>query len=219
MKNQIQMPAVTLFPDAQSVPAVDAPKCFFATMQQDETLPVKAGEGELTYFFLGISVLILLLLLIGAILICRLGHQETPDGLMQQHTGEEMTGKEALTQATPACDEFDSEALLYKRLCALMEDQHLFKNAQLNREMLSERLGTNHVYLAKAIRRYAQGMTVGEFINEARLTYSASLLANRPDLTIDEIKQMSGFNSRTTFGRLFRERYGMSPTKYRIMSK
>ncbi|WP_081775537.1 helix-turn-helix domain-containing protein [Porphyromonas cangingivalis] len=46
-------------------------------------------------------------------------------------------------------------------------------------------------------------MTIGEFINEVRLSHSAHLLASRPELSIDEVKSMSGFNSRTTFGRLF----------------
>lgn len=217
MKEQMTMPGEAFFFSDPHILISETPRQFHAVAEGREVLPVTGGGDEIVYFFLGIGVLILLLLFVGVVLIYRLGHRWPLNNLIQQRPGAEKIETPSVQQ-TPE-ETPDPEALLYKRLCELMEEDELFKNAQLNRDLLAERLGTNHVYLAKAVRRYADGMTIGEFINEVRLSHSAHLLASRPELSIDEVKSMSGFNSRTTFGRLFRERYGSSPTKYRIKSK
>lgn len=198
-------------------PLSSLPDRLYSTTEEGQTLPVKNGADEITYFFLGIGVLMLLLLAVGVVLIYRLTHKSPLNSFLQQHMRDRAS--EECSDPDTSEGEEDAEALLYKRLCDLMEKEQVFKNIHLNREVLAERLDTNHVYLAKAVRKYAKGVTVGEFINDARLKYAADLLTHSPDLNIDEIKQMSGFNSRTTFGRLFREKYGMSPTKFRTRGK
>jgi AraC-like DNA-binding protein len=112
-------------------------------------------------------------------------------------------------------EKISNEERLYKQLNELMEKKQLFKNAYLKRDDLARELGTNRTYLAAAIRKCAGGITITEFISHYRLHYAASLLAHRQDLTINEIGDMAGFNSRSTYNRLFRNFYGMSPTKFR----
>ncbi|ETD18580.1 MULTISPECIES: helix-turn-helix domain-containing protein [Prevotellaceae] len=116
-------------------------------------------------------------------------------------------------------EELDQEGQIYRRLCELMQNEEVYKDVELNRDVLTKQIGTNAVYIANAVHKYADGATVSEFINSYRLRHAASLLTKNPDLNINEVEYMSGFNSRSTFNRCFRAFYGMSPSEYRSISK
>ena len=116
-------------------------------------------------------------------------------------------------------EELDREGKIYRRLCELMQNEKIYKDTELNRDILSKRIGTNAVYITNAVRKYADGATVNEFINGYRLRHAASLLTNNPDLNINEVEYRSGFNSRATFNRCFRTFFGMSPSEYKAVSK
>ena len=116
-------------------------------------------------------------------------------------------------------EELDHEGRIYRLLCNLMQNEKIYKNADLNRDTLSKQLGTNAVYITNAVRKYADGATVNEFINSYRLRHAASMLTDNPDMNINEVEYISGFNSRTTFNRCFRTFFGMSPSEYKAISK
>ncbi|WP_373720144.1 helix-turn-helix domain-containing protein [Bacteroides heparinolyticus] len=116
-------------------------------------------------------------------------------------------------------EQLDREGRIYRQLCELMQTEEVYKDAALNRHVLAERLGTNSAYLADAVRKYADGATVNEFINSYRLRRAASLLTGNFELNISEVEYQSGFNSRATFNRCFRACYGMSPSEYKAISK
>lgn len=116
-------------------------------------------------------------------------------------------------------EQLDREGRIYRQLCELMQTEEVYKDAALNRHVLAERLGTNSAYLADAVRKYADGATVNEFINSYRLRRAASLLTSNFELNINEVEYQSGFNSRATFNRCFRACYGMSPSEYKAISK
>ena len=125
---------------------------------------------------------------------------------------------EAATRLVPE-EELDREGKIYRRLCELMQHEKIYKDTELNRDILSKRIGTNAVYITNAVRKYADGATINEFINGYRLRHAASLLTNNPDLNINEVEYRSGFNSRATFNRCFRTFFGMSPSEYKAVSK
>ena len=116
-------------------------------------------------------------------------------------------------------EELDHEGKIYRQLCELMQKEKVYKDTELNRDILSKRIGTNAVYITNAVRKYADGATINEFINGYRLRHAASLLTNNPDLNINEVEYRSGFNSRATFNRCFRAFFGMSPSEYKAVSK
>ena len=116
-------------------------------------------------------------------------------------------------------EKLDREGKIYRQLCDLMQNEEIYKDTGLNRDILTRRLGTNAVYIANAVRKYADGATISEFINSYRLRHAASLLINNPDLNINEVEYMSGFNSRPSFNRCFRAFYGMSPSEYKLIPK
>lgn len=125
---------------------------------------------------------------------------------------------EAINEAKSP-DKMEADELLYQRLCRLMKEEKLFKNCDINRDILSNALGTNFTYLADAIRKYADGITINDFINQHRLRYAAQLFNKNSSLTLNEISFESGFNSYKTFYRLFREMYGVSPSVYQQIAR
>ena len=80
-------------------------------------------------------------------------------------------------------------------------------------------LGTNTTYLADAIKQFANGSTINDFVNYYRLRYAGRLLTERLDLTINEVGDEAGFASRATYSRLFKLHYSMSPREYRSLAK
>lgn len=59
------------------------------------------------------------------------------------------------------------------------------------------------------------GMTPNEFIQNQRLKRAAILLRERLELQVVEIAEQLGFGSSVYFSRVFKARYGTSPTQYR----
>ena len=61
----------------------------------------------------------------------------------------------------------------------------------------------------------AAGTSVPEFVRECRLEHARQLMVERPDMTLVEIATVSGFVHASTFTVDFKNKYGVSPTKYR----
>ena len=103
---------------------------------------------------------------------------------------------------------------LFCRICDLMDSSdHIYTDADLDRNRLAQLLGTNEHYVTDAISTCTDGKSVNGFLNEYRLRYAARLLATTTD-AVAIIAELSGF-SRSSFFRIFSDAYGMSPSDYR----
>ena len=103
---------------------------------------------------------------------------------------------------------------LFLRINDLMHKEHLYTDAELNRDALATLLGTNHRYIDEAIRECANGITTNAYINGFRVDHAARLLSET-DEPIALIAELSGFANRTSFNEKFRERFKMTPTEVR----
>ena len=135
---------------------------------------------------------------------------------VQQREQTERQAEQQL-QALPQ-EELTTTQKLYLRVCQLMEKEKPFTNAELSREELAQQLGTNYKYVADAIRECSDGMTLTDFLNHYRLGYAALLLATTDD-AVTLVADLAGFNNRSYFNRLFRERYKLTPSEYRKVAK
>lgn len=92
----------------------------------------------------------------------------------------------------------------------------LYKNPGLTLDELSGILAINTRYLSLALNQEI-GMSFPEYINGCRLECAKKLILSDAikDYSIEAIGQESGFNSRATFYRVFKEDTGYSPLAFR----
>jgi len=112
-----------------------------------------------------------------------------------------------------------SDQQLYRRINEIIGDRRLYLDKELNREQIASLLNTNPTYVANAIKECSGGLTVSDFINRFRLRHAADILVRDHDKSVAEIGEESGFSSRATFSRQFRDLFGMSASDYRKESE
>lgn len=98
----------------------------------------------------------------------------------------------------------------------LMTNDRLQSN-DLNREMVARAMRTNHVTLARMLREQT-GMTLAQYVTDLRLREAERLLVNT-NLTIEEIYNHVGYQTRSTFSRAFQERNNTSASEWRESHK
>lgn len=108
----------------------------------------------------------------------------------------------------------NKEINLFDKTERYLNETKYFLKHDLSRESLAAELGTNRQYLTDAIQEN-RGMTFMEYINEKRLEYARRLLSYNVDMSIDEVYLSSGFNSKSTFYRLFKQKYDLTPKELR----
>jgi len=108
-----------------------------------------------------------------------------------------------------------SKQLLFKQLEKLLEERpELLGDENLEREKLAKLLGTNTTYLHCAIRTCTDE-TVNGFINTMCVRKMAEVIQRSPDVSFDKLRSDYGFSSHTTFYRIFKHEFGMSPSEFR----
>ncbi|MDD4747474.1 MAG: helix-turn-helix domain-containing protein [Salinivirgaceae bacterium] len=211
----------------QVMPAKDSLRDLEMAAQLDELrtiyevdkliLEKKISETRL-FAFIAISLFLLLLLLVYMFYARRLRHKNRIlYEKIQNAQQAEIKIEKTLEQAPE--NTLSKEQLLFRSLNKLLTQKQLFINPKLGRKELADAIGTNVTYLADAIKECAHGMTVSEYLNRVRLIYAGNVLVENPDLPVDAVGDDCGFTSRSTFYRLFRDYYGMSPAEFRSISK
>ena len=211
----------------QIIPRKDKLRNHELTVQLDElrtlyevdklTLKNKIATNRL-YFLLAISILLLIAVFL-YILYTRRLHRKNRilfDFYVQWKKKEETL---SLVKEKVEPEKLTNEEVLYYKLNDLMKTEHLYKDQEMKRDDVVAKLNTNRTYLSDAIKQCADGITFSELINQYRLRNSAKLLTTNLDMNINEIIDESGFNSRSTFNRLFQDYYGMTPSEFRRIAK
>ena len=79
---------------------------------------------------------------------------------------------------------------------------------------LSEILYTNRTYLSAYIKTTYK-MTFREWITSLRLEYAKNILKEHPEINIQKLAESSGFLSQSNFIKLFSEKEGCTPSKWK----
>ena len=85
--------------------------------------------------------------------------------------------------------------------------------SDLNSEMLAEKICLSKSQLNRKVKSIT-GMNTAAYIKQSRLGHAQILLRN-PDKSIGDIVLMCGFESASYFTKLFKEKFGMTPSEYK----
>jgi len=109
-----------------------------------------------------------------------------------------------------------SERRLKSELLILFSRNKLYTRPDLRITHISEQLKTNRTYISKVINEEFH-MNFNEFVNQYRVEEAKNLLENPSHRfsTLDEIAEKSGFGSLNSFARIFKQKTGKTPGKYR----
>ncbi|SHE81070.1 helix-turn-helix domain-containing protein [Dysgonomonas macrotermitis] len=110
--------------------------------------------------------------------------------------------------------EEDPTTSLFEKIESYLYSTQKFLDPTLSREILSSELETNREYLTKAIKNNVQKSFM-EYIYDLRLEHARHLLSYNTNIPVQKIYELSGFTNKSTFYRLFKQKYTLTPQDFR----
>ena len=104
---------------------------------------------------------------------------------------------------------------LFSYVSRVVEKEQLFLDPGFCRQTLIDRFHLTKEQIGAAFSSGSVYDSISEYTNERRLQYSCTLLLSRPDVSLAEVATASGFTNYRSFGRSFKQAYGLTPTEYR----
>ncbi|MGB6230376.1 MAG: helix-turn-helix transcriptional regulator [Litorimonas sp.] len=102
---------------------------------------------------------------------------------------------------------------LGERIAARLRAEEWYLEPRLSIRDVARRMATNESYVSRALNR-AGGQSFNRTVNALRVEHAKTLLA-QGDAPVLNVAMESGFNSKATFNRVFRELTGETPSRYR----
>ena len=103
-----------------------------------------------------------------------------------------------------------------KRLLFYNLEKYLERNLwEVNPEALEAEFGYTDGYLRKLVRSMTSE-SLTKYCMEHKLEYAAKLM-EETDLSVNQVIERLGYQNKTYFYRIFREKFGKTPTEYRQM--
>lgn len=110
--------------------------------------------------------------------------------------------------------EEERNRLLFEELDSIVTREKLFLKSDLSRDDLMQLIHVNKNRLGKILQQH-QEQNVTSYINNKRLDYAAKLLKEDSNRTVTVIAGLCGLPNIPTFNRLFRTKFGMTPSEYK----
>ena len=111
------------------------------------------------------------------------------------------------------CSEEISLSGLEIEINKLFVEEKLYLNPQLKLSDVARQVGTNRTYLSRFFNQEKQ-MTFFDYVNNLRVEHAVDLL-QKSNLRLNVIAEQSGFNSISTFRRVFAAKQQCTPSEYR----
>ena len=107
------------------------------------------------------------------------------------------------------------EASLFTHMQQVIKAERLYLDPQFDRQAASNYFQITTRDVGAAFAQGSEYAKITDFINMLRLAHAQELMTNQPEMSIDEVSTASGFSVRRTFSRLFKEKFGLTPTEFR----
>jgi AraC-like DNA-binding protein len=122
-----------------------------------------------------------------------------------------MSSKETMSYHTAPLNAREKQ--LAKSIVKQFEVERLYRSLDFNRLQLADSIGVSEHHLSRIVNQFF-GKSFSELTNEYRINDAIKRLENSKD-PITVIAFDTGFNSITSFNRVFKLRMGISPSEYR----
>ena len=106
----------------------------------------------------------------------------------------------------------DAEA--YRRIVQAVYDDKLYADRHMDRDTFAARMKLSRHALNRIISNNTSGLSFPQWINNIRIETGSDMLLNEPDKSVVDIAKEVGLTP-NNFHRLFRNRYGVTPIRYR----
>ena len=90
--------------------------------------------------------------------------------------------------------------------------EHIDANICL--DSVAEHFGISKGYLSRLFKEKV-GINFLDFVGEIKFEKASHLLLSNPKLKVSDIADQLGYSSFTYFTKLFKSKYGMTPTQYK----
>ena len=103
---------------------------------------------------------------------------------------------------------------LYEAMVKAMEEQNLYANPELSLADLASAVNSNTSYVSRAIAEYGDS-NFNHFVNAFRVQAARRLIHDNPGrISVQQLIDACGFNSRSSFYRSFDRFVGLTPAQY-----
>lgn len=103
-----------------------------------------------------------------------------------------------------------SSEKLFSLFDSTVKEQQLYLKYQLQRDDYAALMGVDRNRFASIIKEFT-GDNLSSYLNDLRLNHSVTLFRTHPEMSINEVAEASAIPSMSTFYRVFKNKYGMSP--------
>jgi YesN/AraC family two-component response regulator len=79
-----------------------------------------------------------------------------------------------------------------------------------------KRFGYSPIYISRLFKKYV-GVTLSDYLKEIRLSHTAYYLENT-NYSLQQICNLVGLDNLSYLNKIFKEKYGTTPIKYRKMA-
>ncbi|MBX2828144.1 MAG: helix-turn-helix domain-containing protein [Flavobacteriaceae bacterium] len=131
------------------------------------------------------------------------------------YQGNEALLNKAIKKPPSKFNQQADHSALISRMEALMEEKKLYRNAELKIMEVAHEVGVNLHTLSAAINQY-YGHNFFDYINKLRVEELKTTLldTSKNHLTLLAIARESGFQSNSSFYRVFKKHTGLTPKEY-----
>jgi len=113
----------------------------------------------------------------------------------------------------PAAQDTAETADIFAQLEALMQDEQLHLDADINLSRIARRMRRPARDVSRAVNNHA-GCNVSQYINQLRVSEARRLL-QQTDMPVTQVIYASGFNTKSNFNREFARITGQTPSGWR----
>lgn len=104
--------------------------------------------------------------------------------------------------------------MLHKDLLHIMDTDKLYLDPDINLDILSRKLNVTPHQLSQFLNEYCH-TRFNHFINKYRIEEAKRILSQNPEANIISVAYHVGFNSKSTFNKIFKQYTGKTPSDYK----